>query len=359
MKSNLVIIVVLAIVVAGCSQKQSPSAPPAPVLVAKAFMTNVPVQIQPMPFGHVVAFASVAVHSQIGGILSQVHFTEGAEVKSNSLLITIDPRPMEAALARDKAQLENAEAQFKRDQNLFEQKIESRDQFDTSRANRDTLAATVQTDELNLSFTEIRAPFDGITGALQKHVGDIIKAPDDVLLTLNQIHPIYVQFSVPEQYLPEIRKQKSVRELQVQAFYDNMTASPPKGEVTFVDNSVDTSTGTIQLRATFPNDDGTLWPGQYVRVMLTISEMTNAIIVPSQAVQNGQNGQFVYVVKPDQTAEERPVTIGMSDDGMTVIQKGLDEGETVVTDGQLRLLSGAKVSVKTADSHSNTNSLAK
>ncbi|HEU6446968.1 MAG TPA: efflux RND transporter periplasmic adaptor subunit [Verrucomicrobiae bacterium] len=357
MKKYLTSVFLLALVAAGCSRNEpQQKSTAAPVLVAKSFLTNVPVQIQPQPVGHVTAYSSVTVHSQIGGILSAVHFQEGDEVKSNALLFTIDPRPMEAALARDKAQLENAEAQFNRDKNLYEQKIESQDQFDTSKANLDALKATVQTDELNLSFTKIRAPFDGIVGALQKHRGDVIKAPDDTLVTINQIHPVYVQFAVPEHYLPEIQRQMKAGKLRAAVFFDGMTVPPPQGELTFVDNSVDTATGTIQLRATFSNEGNVLWPGQFVRVDLTVSEITNGVVVSSQAVQTGQNGEFIYVVKADDTVEERPIKIGISYDGMTVIDRGLKADETVVTDGQLRLAPGMKVAVKSPSAQDDTTS---
>jgi multidrug efflux system membrane fusion protein len=348
-----------AILTSGCSGGAKKAAGAAPVLVARAFTTNVPVQIDPPPVGHVMPVSTVTVHSQIGGILQKVHFKEGSEVESNALLFTIDPRPMQAALARDRAQLENATAQFERDQKLLEAKIESQDQFDISKASRDTLAATVQSDELNLSFCQIRAPFDGVTGGLQFHEGNVVKAPDDTLLTINQIHPIYVQFAVPEQFLPEIQNEMRGKTLPVQATFENMAGPPPQGELTFVDNAVDMTTGTIQLKATFPNEDGTLWPGQYVHVTLTLSELTNAIVVPSQAVQTGQDGQFIYVVKPNPTnaasqiAEERPVTNGITYNGITVVKKGMQPGETVVTDGQLRLAPGAAVNIKSANSSTN------
>jgi multidrug efflux system membrane fusion protein len=338
-----------AMLVDGCSRGANKGAggAGAPVLVAVAVETNVPVQIDPPPVGHVMAYSTVTVRPQVGGIINQVHFKEGQEVKAGDLLFTIDPRPMQAALARDKAQLENATAQFNRDQKLLEAKIESQDQFDVSKASRDTLAATVQSDELNLSFTEIRAPFDGITGSLQFHEGNVVKAPDDTLLTINQIHPIYVAFAVPEQYLPEIKREMREKTLKVTATFQNMDA-PPQGELTFIDNAVDTLTGTIQLRATFPNEDGTLWPGQFVQVAVMLAELTNAIVVPSEAVQTGQDGDFIYVVKPDQTVEQQPVTIGITYQGRTVVQSGLKAGETVVTDGQLRLEPGVKVSIKSA-----------
>jgi len=349
-----------AILANGCSQKKSGTPPGAPVLVAKSFATNVPVQIDPPPLGHVTPVSTVTIHSQIGGFISAVHFKEGSEVKSNALLFTIDPRTTQAVLARDQAQLTNAEIQFVREQKLFDQKLVSQDEFDTSKSARDTLAATVRSDELNLSFTQIRAPFDGITGSLQKHEGDVVKAPDDTLLTINQIHPIYVEFAVPEQYLPEIQKQMRERTLKVSVTFQNMTVPPPQGDLTFVDNSVDETTGTILLKATFQNEDDALWPGQFVNVTLTLSELTNAVVVPSQAVQVGQNGQFIYVVKADETnstsqiVEDRPVQTGITFNNETVVTKGLQAGETVVTDGQLRLAPKMKVTVKSSDSATNS-----
>ena len=372
---NSTLIPVLALsatmLVNGCSRSASKGAGAgAPVLVAPAVETNVPVQIDPPPVGHVMPYSTVTIRPQIGGILSQVHFQEGQEVKKGDLLFTIDPRPTQAALAtaqanlaRDRAQRENAKIQFDREQKLFEQKLISQDQFDTSKAALDALEGTVAADEaavtnagLNLEFTGIRAPFDGRTGSLQFHKGNVVKAPDDTLLTINQIHPIYVAFAVPEQYLPEIKREMREKTLKVMATFQNMDA-PPQGELTFIDNAVDTTTGMIQLKATFPNEDNALWPGQFVQVTLTLSELTNAIVVPSQAVQTGQNGNFIYVVKPDQTVEQRPATIGITFQGRTVVQSGLKAGETVVTDGQLRLTSGVKVSVKTPDiAGSATNS---
>jgi multidrug efflux system membrane fusion protein len=290
-------------------------------------------------------------------------------VKSNALLFTIDPRPTQAALdqaranlERDSGQLEYQKANYARDQKLLAAKIISQDQFDTDTASRDAAIGTVAADkaaitnaQLNLEFTEIRAPFDGVTGSLQFHEGNVVKAPDDTLLTINQIHPIYVQFAVPEQFLPEIQKQMRERMLKASVTFENMTVTPPQGDLTFVDNSVDQTTGTILLKATFPNEDDALWPGQFVQVTLTLSELTNAVVVPSQAVQVGQNGQFIYVVKADQTVEMRPLKTGITFNNQTVVQSGLKSGEMVVTDGQLRLVPKMKVTVKTF-SDSATNS---
>jgi len=351
----------------GCSRGAKKSAAGAPVLVARAFTTNVPVQIDPPPVGHVMPCSTVTVRPQIGGIISEVHFKEGQAVRQGDLLFTIDPRPSQAALAaaiaalaRDKAQLKNAKIQFDREQKLFDQKLVSQDEFDTSRSGMDALQGTVLADEaaatnaeLNLGFCEIRAPIDGVAGALQFYQGNVVKAPDDTLVVLNQIHPIYVQFGVPEQFLPGIRREMREHPLKVSASFENMDVPPPRGELTFIDNTVDQSTGMIQLKATFPNDDSALWPGQFVTVALTLSELTNIVVVPSQAVQTGQNGQFVYVLKPDQTVEERPVTIGITYGAQTVVEKGLEAGETVVIDGQLRLAPGVAVAIKSGSSSTN------
>jgi multidrug efflux system membrane fusion protein len=364
-----VVALVAAILACGCSGKK-PSAPSgAPVLVAKAAETNVPVEIDPPPVGHVTAISMATVHSQIGGIISEVNFKEGSEVKSNDLLFTIDPRPSQAALdqaranlERDSGQLEYQKANYARDQKLFAAKIISEDQLDTDTASLDAATGTVSADKaaitnalLNLEFCYIRSPIDGKTGSLQAFEGNIVKAPDDVLLTINQIHPIYVEFAVPEQYLPEIKMQMRERTLKASVTFENMTVPPPQGDLTFVDNSVDETTGTILLKATFPNEDDALWPGQFVNVTLTLSELTNAVVVPSQAVQVGQSGQFIYVVDADQTVEMRPVQTGITFNNKTVVQSGLKAGETVVTDGQLRLAPKMKVTIKSSDSASKTN----
>jgi multidrug efflux system membrane fusion protein len=238
----------------------------------------------------------------------------------------------------------------------------SQDELDTNRASLDALLGTVSVDKaaitnalLNLEFCHIRSPVDGTTGSLRSYAGNVVKAPDDTLLTINQIHPIYVVFAVPEQYLPEIQNQMREKTLKVSATFENMTVPPPQGDLTFVDNSVDETTGTILLKATFPNGDNALWPGQFVNVTLTLSELTDAVVVPSQAVQVGQDGQFIYVVAADQTVEMRAVKTGITFNNETVVQSGLKTGETIVTDGQLRLAPKMKVTIKSSGS-SATNS---
>ena len=342
-------LVAAALITGGCSRSDNAAkktGPAVPVLTAPAVAKNVPTQIRAI--GNVTAISKVTVRSQITGKLVAVNFKEGQAVKTGDLLFSLDPRPWQAALAHDRAQFENARIQFEREQKLHDQNLVSQDEYDTSKANRDALAATVQSDELNLSYCEIRSPVDGVTGSQQVFAGNIVKSPDDVMLTINQIHPIYVAFAVPEQNLPQIKNEMAAHALKVEANFAGMKGDVPQGEVTFVDNAVDPTTGTIQLKATFANDDAKLWPGQFVQVTLTLSEIIGAVVVPSQAIQTGQNGQFVFVVKRDQTVEMRGVTPGDTLQGESVVNSGLFVGETVVTDGQLRLVPGTKVAVKTS-----------
>jgi multidrug efflux system membrane fusion protein len=346
---------------AGCSRAPAVKvAMPVPVLTAKAVTKTMPVLIDPPPVGHVLPILSVTVRSQISGEISAVNFEEGQEVKKDDRLFTIDARPAQAALTlaqgslqRDEAQLENAKIQFGREQKLFDQKLISQDERDTSQAAFDALAGTVAADraavtnaELNLQYCEIRAPIAGRTGGLQVHAGNVVKSPDDALVSISQIHPIYAAFAVPERYLPEIQKQMRRRTLTVAASFENLEGPPPQGELSFVDNAVDTTTRTILLKATFPNPDGKLWPGQFVELALQLDELTDAVVVPSQAVQSGQNGQFVFVVKTDKTVELRPVKTSVTVNGETAITSGVRAGEIVVTDGQLRLAPGTAVTFK-------------
>ena len=360
---------------AGCSRSDNAAkktGAPVPVLAALAVVKNVPTEIRAI--GNVTAISRVTVRPQITGKLQAVNFQEGQPVRRGDLLFTIDPRPWQAALdqaqatlARDTAQLENAKIQFHRAQKLLAEKIASQDEFDTSKAAMDAFTGTVAADTaavsnatLNLEYTQIRSPVDGVTGSQQVFAGNIVKSPDDVMLTINQIHPIYVAFAVPEQNLPQIKNEMAAHALNAEAGFAGLKGAAPQGEVTFVDNAVDPTTGMIQLKATFANEDAKLWPGQFVQVTLTLSEIANAVVVPSQAIQTGQSGQFVFVIKPDQTVEMRGVTPGDTLRDETIVTSGLRAGETVVTDGQLRLVPGAKVAVKSSLSgHAGTNAPAK
>jgi membrane fusion protein, multidrug efflux system len=345
----------------GCSRESGAKRPlaPVPVLAAQAVEKDVPVQLHAI--GNVMPFAKVTIRSQITGQLQEVHFKEGQELHKGDLLFTIDPRPPQAALdqaranlARDEAQLENARIVFERVKQLFESRFASQEDFDNARAAMDALQGTALADRaaitnaaLNLDYTTIRAPVDGVAGAQLVFAGNILKSPDDQMVIINQIHPIYVAFAVPERYLAEIRHEMRAQPLKVTATFDGLNSPAPQGEVTFVDNTVDTTTGTILLKATFANTDSALWPGQFVQVDMTLKETPRAVVVPGQAIQTGQNGDYVFVVKPDQAVEMRPVKSGESVNGETVVARGLKAGETVVTDGQLNLVAGRTVVIKT------------
>lgn len=331
---------------------------PVPVVVATSTQETVPVEVRAI--GNVEAYSTVTVKSQVDGEIDQVHFTEGQDVKAGDLLFTIDPRQFEALLqqaeanqARDEAQAKNARAQAGRNEKLYESGIISKEQFDQFETSADALDASVRADKaavangkLELSYCTIRSPITGRTGSLLIHAGNLVKNNDTSLLIINQIQPIYVTFSVPEQFLPEIKAHMARSRLGVLAYFGDSTQKPAEGILSFVNNTVDSTTATIMLKGTFPNADRQLWPGQFVNVALKLTVQQNSTVVPSQAVQTGEKGQYVYVVKPDMTAEYRPVVVGTSFTGGTVIQKGVQPGEKVVTDGQLRLYPGAKLEIK-------------
>jgi membrane fusion protein, multidrug efflux system len=358
------------LLITGCSRKLPADAktprPGVPVLVARVETRDVPVEI--CVVGNVQAYSTVAIRPQITGPIMKVHFEEGQEAKAGDRLFTIDPRPFEAALnqaraslKRDEAQLLSARLEFQRTSNLFQTKIASQQDYETAEAAFNSAEATVLADaagvssaQVSLDYTDIRSPVDGRTGRLLVKAGNVVKAPDDILVTLTQIHPIYVAFSVPEQQLPAIRRRAGETVLPVQAIVAGETNNPAWGELTFIDNAVDANTGTILLKGTFANTNTVLWPGQFAQVTLTLAQVSNAVVVPAQAVQTGQNGQYVFVVQPDETVEMRVVTTGVNFEGNTVVSGGLKAGETVVTDGQLRLIPGARVSVKSSESFANS-----
>jgi membrane fusion protein, multidrug efflux system len=309
----------------------------------------------------VMPFAKVTIRSQISGQLQAVHFKEGQEVRRGDLLYTLDPRPAQAALdqaranlARDEAQLENAPVASERTQQLFASKYASQQDFDDARTKMNALAGTVLADRaaitnatLNLDYTTIRSPVDGVTGAQLVYPGNIIKSSDDEMVVINQVQPVFVSFAVPERHLAEIQRELREHPPRVTASFTGLQEPAPQGELSFVDNAVDATTGTIQLKATFANADRTLWPGQFVSVEMTLKELPHAIVVPAQAVQTGQEGEYVFVVKADQTVELRPVKSGVSFNGETAVTGELRAGEKVVTDGQLNLVAGKAVLDKT------------
>lgn len=328
----------------------------APVVAADVGLKDVAVNFRTI--GNVQPYTTVSVKSRVDGQVIAVAFQEGQIVKKGDLLFTIDPRPFEAdlkqaeaALARDKALLEKAKLDLARYTELAKKDYTPKQQLDQAVANAASAAATVKSDEaaieharLQVAYSTIRSPIQGRTGNILIQLGNVVKANDTVsLVVINQTQPIYVTFAVPERNLPDVKRRMTEGTLMVEALPQGDTGPPIQGELTFVNNTVDTTTGTIQMKATFANQPERLTPGQSVNVTLTLANKAQAVVVPSEAVQIGPNGQFVYVVKQDMTVEQRPVVTGTKEGGMTVIESGIAAGEKVVREGQLRLFPGAKV----------------
>jgi len=345
--------------VLACNRAQK--APPpelVPVQVGTVVVRSVPVQIRNV--GTVQPYSTVAVRALVNGEILQVHFREGQDVHRGDLLFSIDPRPYEAALAqaegalaRDRAQLANAQADAARYVELVKKDYVTQQQYDSVKANAEAYAATVRADEaaverskLDLGYCSIRSPIDGRTGVVMVQAGNIVKANDATLVTINQLVPIFVSVAVPERDLAEIRRRQAEGRLAVDAEDPVTGKALARGELTFIDNTVDRATGTITVKATFGNTDRVLWPGEFVNAVLTLSTEANALVAPPGTVQTGQQGPYAYVVKADDTVETRPVTPGRVVAEGTVIEKGLSAGERVVTDGQLRLRPGSKVEIQ-------------
>jgi multidrug efflux system membrane fusion protein len=335
---------------------------PAPVIVAKVQRKVVPLVIDAI--GSVEPIRSTAVRSQLTGVLTKIAIKEGQDVKIGDLLFEIDARPYRNALQsaeadrqRIQVQLEYAQNQVTRYRNLSAGEMVSKEQFQKMQDDARALAAQAQSVEsavanakLQLEYCSIRAPIAGRTGNIMVHEGDLIRTnaattDSGVLMTINQISPIYVTFGVPQQYLGEISRYRSEGTLKVKAVPPGMGDAGELGELTFLDNTVDATTGTIKLKGTFPNEQGRLWPGQFCRVGITLST-PEVLTVASSAVQTAQSGQHVFVVKADNTAELRPVVVERSFEADSVIAKGLNEGELVVVDGQLRVVPGKPVEIK-------------
>ena len=341
----------------GAQQRKAP--PAVPVTVAKVVQKTMPVTLRAI--GHVEAIATVAVKARIGGELQKVWFTEGQTVAKGATLFTIDPRQYDAALrlaeaqlARDRALLEKADADTRRYEGLVKQDFVTKEQYDQIIATAASLRAGVAADQatvdnarLQLAYCTITSPVEGRTGNLNVKVGNLVKADDTTpLVTINQVRPIFASFSVPAQYLQSVLS-KVAGSIRVTAAASGGTAPPAEGTLTFVDNNVDPGTSTVLLKATFPNKDESLWPGQFVDVTLILGEEANRVVAPSVAVLTGQQGQFVYVVKDDETVDVRPVKVARMDETDAVVAQGLAAGETVVTDGQLRLVAGARIAART------------
>ncbi|HEV2688809.1 MAG TPA: efflux RND transporter periplasmic adaptor subunit, partial [Bryobacteraceae bacterium] len=384
---KLLIIPVFALLLASCRTREVKSAgppPPVPVTVAVATEESVPEEIRAI--GSVEPAATVQIKSQIAGQLNAIHFVEGGNVKKGDLLFEIDPRPYqdalrqtEATVNRDRAQFRQAEANLSKDQaqwknnetlaaryeSLHKEGVVSREQSEQMRTNEQTIRESVQADsaavesaraavetdlaaveraKLDLSYCQIRSPITGRAGNLLVHAGNLVKVSDVPLVVINQIEPIFVSFGVPQQYLAAIRSNSATRKLPIHVALQEAPDKTANGFLSVIDNTVDNTTGTIRLKGSFDNRERILWPGQLVNATLTLDTLSHVTVVPSEAVQAGQQGSFIYVVKqPDQTVERRNVTVGPVVNKRIVIEKGVTPGETVVIDGQLRLFPNAHI----------------
>ncbi|MCI0420222.1 MAG: efflux RND transporter periplasmic adaptor subunit [Acidobacteria bacterium] len=379
----------LAVVTAACSAKEPPAAASTrrsegvPVSVATVGQRDVPMEVQVI--GNVEAYSTILVKARVNGQLTQVHFREGDYVKKGERLFSLDPRPFEAQLnqaeanmAREEAQLNQAQANLNRDlaqqkyvqeqavrfARLLQEGIVSKDQAEQMRTGADTIAHVILADQaairsaeaavgagraavanakVQLSYATISSPIDGRTGNLAINEGNLVTANATDLITINQVKPIYVTFAVPEAHLLSVKRYMAQAILPVEASPQEDSSARQTGQLVFVDNTVDATTGTIKLKGTFTNQENRLWPGQFVRVALRLTTHSNALVVPNQAIQAGQDGVFVYVVKPDRSVESRPVVTGARVDQDVVVQSGVQAGETVVTEGHLRLAPGMRV----------------
>jgi multidrug efflux system membrane fusion protein len=359
---------------------------PVPVVTAKVVQKDVPIDLTVV--GNVEAYSTISVVPQVGGQLTEVSINEGDFVKKGQKLFTIDQRPLTAQLsqvqanvARDNALLNQAQANLARDSaseanarteagryaKLFDDKIVSREQVDQYRTTADALTQSVLADraaiesakaqiaadnaaienaKVQLSYTVIPSPIDGRTGNMMVKQGNVVAPNSSPLIMITQVEPIYVTFAVPEATLPDVKRYMAQGKLQVTAATQDGAAQNERGVLTFVDNNVDMTTGTIKLKGTFPNTNHRLWPGQFVNVTLRLTTRPKALVVPNQAVQSGQDGTFVYVVKPDRTVAVAKVVTGPRVDQDLVIENGLSDGDTVVTEGQLRLAPGSRVAMR-------------
>ena len=349
---------VLGLLLTACAKKDPPpfERPPSPVTVATAVSMDVPLYLDEV--GHTVAREVVSVQPQVSGRITEIHFADGADLKKGDPLFTIDPRPFQsqldaaqANLAQSKAALDFAKIQFARVQDLVESKAIARQDYDTRKNAVDVGEAQVKQNEaavesarLNLEYTAILSPIDGRAGHRLVDNGNVVTANTTTLLTIERLDPIYADFTVTENDLSQVQRNEAKRTLRAEVRLPD-APKPEVGELTFLDNSVQSSSGTVLLRATVPNPARHLWPGQFVNVRLVLATLPKAVLVPAAASQDSAKGTFVYVVKEDSTAELRPVKLGQRQGEMVVVEQGLQPGERVVMNGQLGVMPGGKVRV--------------
>jgi multidrug efflux system membrane fusion protein len=358
---SLLFLTAVGLILLTACDRTNAAPPPAsavPVVAATVQQKDMPIKVHAI--GAVEAYSTVSVKTQITGELTGVFFKEGDDVHEGQLIFTLDKRPYEAALkqaesnlAKDEAAAAVARVQEKRYQELVKEGVVSKEQYDQLDSSARAADAAVEADKaavenakVQLIYCSLYSPINGRTGNLIVHQGNMIKANDTpALVNINQVEPIYVTFTVPQQYLAEVKKYASAGALPVEAVIPN-DDRPAVGKLSFIDNQVDATTGTIKLKGVFENRDRRLWPGQFVDAYLKLKTQANAVVIPSQAIQNGQQGTFVFVIKDDGTVEARTITTGQTEQGEIIVQKGLAAGERIVTDGQLRLLPGSKVQIK-------------
>lgn len=348
---------------AGCARKaEKPKGrPPALVVIAAATQQDVPVQLRAI--GTMEASESVTIKTQISGELTQVAFREGQDVQKGALLFQLDPRNYQAAvrkaeanLARNRVVLENARRDYERYSRLVKEGIVTHEQAEGFRTRAESAQADLAADQAalesareQLGYCTINAPISGRLGVLSVDRGNVVKANETMLVTINKLSPIHAAFTVPEKELAGLKRHMAAGRVQVEAEVPGGTGVREKGVLSFLDNTVDPATGTIRLKAEFANAGRQLWPGQFVNLSITLALKKNAVVVPSQALQTGQKGQHVFVAAPDGTAEMRPVVSGPVFGGVTVIESGLKPAEQVVIDGQMRVVPGGRIEVKQPD----------
>ncbi|MBZ5698955.1 MAG: efflux RND transporter periplasmic adaptor subunit [Acidobacteriia bacterium] len=359
LRKLLILMFSSAMMFAGCAKKDPPAMtrPPAPVSVVAAVTRDVPVYLDEV--GRCVAREVVSVQPEVSGRITEIHFTDGADLKKGDVLFTIDPRPFqaqvnaaEANLAQSKAALDLARIQFARVQDLVESRAIARQDYDTRKNAVDVGEAQVKQNEaalesarLNLEYTSIRSPIDGRAGRRLVDVGNVVTANNTALLSIERLDPIYADFTVTENDFSTVQHNVEKRVLRVEVRLPEEPDKPIFGQLTFLDNTVQSSSGTVMLRATAPNSGHRLWPGQFVNVRLVLATLPKAVLVPAEAPQDSSKGAFVYVVKQDSTAELRPVKLGQRQGNLIVVEQGLQPGERVVINGQIGVIPGGKVRV--------------